>query len=109
MAGFSKLVTPYSTSEMHALCNAARGEFNGNSDALVVVGAELERELRKIGGRRALLGLDANMAARQVRRNVVHAALLQEEAAKAMMVAWQKFQGFFVATSSQRQGFNLEA
>jgi hypothetical protein len=106
---YRKIITPYSTSEMNAMCEAARHHFHDLHDRLFVVGAELYVGLSKLDGRTGMFGLDTKLAARRVVKNFVHAGALNLEAAKAVRRAYTTYQQLYVVGAGEkRRGFQVD-
>jgi len=94
--GHPSLVTPYTTTEFHKMADKARAHHHAMHDQLVVMAAELYRGLCKIRGRRGLMGVDVRLAARKVVRNLLHAAALEDEAAKAITRSYTQYTALFL-------------
>lgn len=108
--GIPGLVTPYSTSEFHAMVEAARAHHWAVQDQLTIVAAELYRGLTtNMQGRRGLVGVDVRMAARQVTRHLSKAANYEVAAAQAIVFSYNKFTQLFLGKPvGQQRGFDLD-
>jgi hypothetical protein len=104
---YGKIITPYSTSEMNAVCEATRHHLHDLHDRLFVISAELYVGLSKLDGRTGLFGVDTKLAARRVTKNLVHAGALELEAAKAISRTWTVYQQLFVAGGNKSRGFQV--
>lgn len=107
MASLDDIQGAYSTSQLQTMCEQGRLLFNTASDRLSVVAAELRVNLAGLGGNPMLLGLDSRAAARRVTRNLVHAAALQHEAARAMQACWFTYQGLYLAPKPASNKFDV--
>lgn len=108
--GIPALVTPYNTSEFHAMVEGVRAHHWASHDQYVVVASELYRSLAKAQGTRGLLGMDVRLAARRVTRHLAHAAGYEIAAAKAAVRSYTLFTELFLNKSSAapQRGFDLE-
>lgn len=108
--GIPALVTPYNTSEFHAMVEAVRAHHWASHDQYVVVASELYRSLAKAQGTRGLLGMDVRIAARRVTRHLAHAAGYEIAAAKAAVRSYTLFTELFLNKSSAapQRGFDLD-
>lgn len=104
------LVTPYTTSEFHAMVEAARALHHGLHDRFVVMAAELTVGLSKVEGRRGMMGLDSKVAAQRVTRHLKHAAGYDLQAARAVVRSYQMFNELFLgkAPAARGQSFDLD-
>lgn len=105
MSGHPELITPWNSSEFHAMANALRSHHNDMSDEARAVAAELIKELPKATGARFQpLRADLKINARRVTRHIVHAAALNQAAARAYTVAYTTFLDLWTTQSGGTHG-----
>src|SRR5688572_12037675 len=108
--GIEGLITPYSTSEFHAMVEAARAHHNAAHDQYSTVAADLRKGLSKAQGVRGLMGLDVRIAARRVTRHLVHCAGLEQATARALVRSYEMYNELFLGKASARnRGFDVNA
>lgn len=107
--GLPALVTPYSTSEFHALVEAARAHHWAMQDQLLTIAAELHRALSRMQGGRGLAGLDVKIAARRVTRHLAKAGALNVGVAQEIAFSYNQFTRLFLnKTSTPSRTFDLD-
>lgn len=107
--GITGLVTPYTTSEFHAIVELIRLHHHAEHDQLVVIAAELRRMLGKVSGATLAFGVDSKIAARRVTRHLSHAAGLNLAVAKAAIRSYDVYTELFTGKRAGPRGkaFNV--
>lgn len=108
--GLPELITPYSTTEFHAMVEAARAHHHAMHDQLVIMSAELYRGLSKVQGARGLFGVDVKIAARRVSKHLAHAAGMEMATAKAIVRSYTQYTELFLnkSNAAPATAFNLD-
>lgn len=108
-SGIDGLVTPYTTSEFHAITELIRKHHHAVHDQKVVVAAELRRMLGKVQGATLAFGVDSKIAARRVTRHIAHSGALDLAAAKATVRAFDLYVELFTGRRAGPHGktFNV--
>lgn len=105
MDGHPDLITPWNSTEFHALAASLSRHHNTMNDHVRQVAAELNKELPKATGARFQpLRLDLKMNARRVTRHLVHAGALNLAAGRAYTQAYMTFLDLFTTSSSATHG-----
>lgn len=105
--GIEGLITPYSTSEFHAMVEQVRAHHNAAHDQYSTVAVELRRGLGKAQGVPGLFGMDVKIAARRVTRHLAHAAGLEMATAKALIRSYEMYNELFLGRSAAKRGFDI--
>lgn len=106
--GIDGLVTPYNTSEFHAMVETVRGHHHAEYDQMLTIAAELRRMLGKVSGAPALVGVDSKIAARRVTRHLARAAGMNLRVAQATIRSYQMYTELFTgrATTGHQKTFD---
>jgi hypothetical protein len=106
--GLPALITPYSTSEFHAMIEAARAHHWGNADRLQTMAAELYRALVDHFGAGRMMGADVKIAARRVTRHLAKAANYNVSTAQAIAFSYHQYTHLFLNSrpNAPRRGFD---
>lgn len=94
-----------SATGLQAYLEASRRELMTDYDSLHEAAVRIRKGIEKSGaGRWWAAGLDLKWAARKITRPMEHAADLQQEAAKALLVSWEIYLGTLGAPQNGKVG-----
>lgn len=111
MDGHPQLITPWNSSEFHAMAQALRSHHNSMNDQARQVAAELRKDLPKATGAKfQAVRLDLKANAIRVTWHIAHAAALNQAAARSYTKAYMTFLDLFANQNAGNHGktFNVD-
>lgn len=111
MNGHPQLVTPYNTSEFHAMVNALRTHHSAMHDQAHTVAVDLRKLLPTASGSKfSGVRMDLKLNAVRVTRHIAHAAALDRATARAYENAYRTYLELFVNAggSTHSRAFNVD-